>query len=208
VSGLSDADRNAIAERYAARFAEHGVDLRALNPGDPEKYRRQHEVHASVGDLDGATILDVGCGLAHYYEFLRARGQRVRYIGYDIVAPFLDADRERFPEAEFHLRDVTCKPVLHEADYAVMCQVFNNRYEHADNREVVRTALRATFAKARRGVSIDMLSAYVNYEEPHLFYFSPEEMFAFAKSLTPFVRLRHDYLPHHFTLFLYREAVR
>jgi hypothetical protein len=38
-----------------------------------------------------------------------------------------------------------------------------------------------------------------------LVYFSPEEMFGYAKSLTKFVRLRHDYLPHHFTLYLYKE---
>jgi hypothetical protein len=51
-----------------------------------------------------------------------------------------------------------------------------------------------------------MLSKYVNYEEEHLNYFSPEEMLSYAKSLTRFVILRHDYLPFDFTLFLYKEA--
>jgi SAM-dependent methyltransferase len=205
VSGLSDKDRESIVARYTARFAEHGVDLRALNPGDISKYRRQHEVHASIGDLEGRTILDVGCGLAHYYEFLLARGTHVKYIGYDLAPAFIDANRKRFPEAEFAVLDVTRDPIPHAPDYVVMCQVFNNRYQNGDNIDVVKEALHATFAAARMGVSIDMLSKYVNFEEPHLAYFSPEEMFAFAKTLTKFVRLRHDYLPHHFTLFLFKD---
>jgi SAM-dependent methyltransferase len=207
VSTLSEKDRLAIVERYAARFAEHGVDLRSLNPGNIEKYRRQHEVHAGIGDLEGATVLDVGCGLAHYYEFLRARGTRVNYVGYDLVPPFIEVNRERFPEAQFDVRDVTREGVAHAPDYVVMCQVFNNRYQDGSNVDVVKAALRATFEAARVGVSIDMLSKYVNFEESHLAYFSPEEMFGYAKSLTKFVRLRHDYLPHHFTLFLYKDEV-
>ena len=200
---LDDRDREDIVQRYAARFAEHGVDARSLNPGDLAKYRRQHEVHASIGPLDGASILDVGCGLAHYYEFLRERGTKVSYVGYDLVPPFIEADRERFPEATFEVRDVT-RGVAHETDYVVMCQVFNRTFESSDNVEVAKKAIEVTFASARIGVSIDMLSKYVNYEEPHLTYFSPEEMFSFAKTLTPFVKLRHDYLPPHFTLFLYK----
>jgi SAM-dependent methyltransferase len=197
--GLSDEDRQAIVERYKARFAEHGVDARSLNPGDIAKYRRQQEVHAGIGSLEGSTVLDVGCGLAHYYEFLRARGTRVNYIGYDLVPPFIEANRERFPEAQFELRDVTREAITHTPDYVVMCQVFNVA--------VVKTALKAAFEAARVGVSIDMLSKYVNFEEPHLCYFSPEEMFGYAKLLTKFVKLRHDYLPHHFTLFLYKDQV-
>ena len=51
-----------------------------------------------------------------------------------------------------------------------------------------------------------MLSSHVNYQEEHLYYFSPERLFSFAKSLTRFVQVRHDYLPFDFTLYLYKEA--
>jgi SAM-dependent methyltransferase len=204
---LDAGDREAIVRRYSDRLSEYGIDLRTLNVGPQEKYRTQHAVHASIGDLTGKVLLDVGCGLAHYYEFLRAQGTPVRYIGYDIVPPFIEMDRERFPEATFDVRDVTSEDIAHQPDYVVMCQVFNNRYQEADNTEVVQAVLRKTFEAARIGVSIDMLSSYVTYREPNLAYFSPDEMFRFAKGLTRFVRLRHDYAPFHFTLFLYKDAV-
>ena len=203
---LSDRDRRTIVERYGKRFAEFGVDLRTLNPG--KYYEPQHAVHASVGDLHGKTLLDIGCGFGDYYAYLRGRGIGVRYVGYDFIAPFVEAGRERFPEATFAVKDVTRDPIEHEADYAVMCQVFNNRYADSDNTAVVKAVVRKAFAAARLAVSVDMLSTYVNYRDEKMAYFSPEEMFAFGKSLTPYVRVQHDYAPHHFTLFLYREPFR
>jgi SAM-dependent methyltransferase len=203
---ISDEDREKIVARYAARFREYGVDIRTLNAGKGNKLHIQHTVHASVGDLEGKTILDIGCGLASYYEFLRARGLRVNYIGYDIVEPFIEINRERFPEAHFEVRDISRDPIAHRADYAVMCQVFNNKYASVSNDEVVKNALAQAFEAVTEGVSVDLRTDYVNYREEHLHYFSPEEMFEFGKSLTPFVNLRHDYLPFDFTLMLYKKG--
>jgi len=203
---LSGGDRDAIVQRYAKRFETYGVDLKTLDVG--QHYDAQHVVHASIGDLHGKTLLDIGCGLGHYYAYLRNRGIMVNYIGYDFMAPFIEVDRERYPEATFEVRDVTNDEIVHEADYAVMCQVFNNRYSDSDNTEVVKSVLRKAFGAVRIGLSVDMLSTYVNYRVPEMHYFSPEEMFAFGETLTPFVRLRHDYAPRHFTLFLYKDAVR
>jgi SAM-dependent methyltransferase len=203
---IRDEDKDRIVARYSDRFREFGIDRRTLNTGNGEKHRIQHEVHASIGDLRGKTVLDIGCGLAHYYDFLCARDLAVNYIGYDIVPSFIEVNRDRFPEATFEVRDIFTEGIAHSADYVVMCQVFNNRYADSDNDRVVQDAIARALAAARIGVSIDMLTSYVNYEEPHLFYFSPEKMFAFAKSLTPFVRLRHDYLRFDFTLFLYKQG--
>jgi SAM-dependent methyltransferase len=203
---LNDEERQKIARRYEERLSQYGVDIRTLNPGSKEKHRIQHAVHASIGDLNNRTVLDIGCGLAHYYEFLSERGVKANYIGYDIVEPFIEINRQRFPEAHFEVRDISRDGLAHRPDYITMCQVFNNKYDSVSNEEVVRNAIATALDAAQVGVSIDMLSKYVNYEEEHLNYFSPEEMLSYAKSLTRFVTLRHDYLPFDFTLFLYREA--
>ncbi len=203
---LSEQDREMIIGRYMARFKEYGIDIRTLNAGKWNKLEIQHTVHASIGDLQDKTILDVGCGLAHYYQFLRNRGLRVNYVGYDIVEPFIETDRKRFPDARFEVRDISRDDIAHRPDYVVMCQVFNNRYSSVNNDEVVKTAIGKAFGAAAIGISIDLKTKYVNYEEEQLYYYSPEEYFSFAKSLTPFVMLRHDYLPFDFTLFLYKEG--
>lgn len=204
---ISNADREKIVDRYTQRFEEFGVDLRALNPGSEDHYRLQHAVHAAAGPMNGKTVLDIGCGLGHYYEFLRGQDCDVDYIGYDLVPAFIESNKQRFPQAHFEVRDVSRDGIAHEADYIVMCQVFNNRYSDVSNADVVKATVSAAFASARSCVSVDMLSKYVNYEDPRLNYFNPEEMFTHGKSLSPYVLLRHDYLPFHFTLLLYKRPV-
>lgn len=202
---ISDLDRETIVDRYTRRFDQFGVNVRSLASGTDERHHRQHAVHATIGDLRDKTVLDIGCGLGHYYEFLRKLDIPFRYVGYDIVPAFIESDRQRYPGAHFELRDVTRDGIAHEADFVVLCEVFNNRFENASNIDVAKRVLRESFAVAREAVSMDMLSTYVDYQLPNAFYFSPEEMFAYAKSLTPFVRLRHDYVPFHFTLFLFKQ---
>jgi SAM-dependent methyltransferase len=202
---LSDKDRADIVGRYKTRFGHHGVDVRSLNVGDPAKYARQHAIHAAIGRLDGATILDIGCGLAHFYEYLRARSLNIRYIGYDVVESFVTANSERFPEVTFRLFDITRDEIADRCDYVVMCQVFNNKYRDADNVVIVEGAIRKAFLATERGVSIDMLSTYVSRKEDNLFYYSPEQIFSFAKTLTPYVSLFHGYVEHHFTIQLLKQ---
>jgi ubiquinone/menaquinone biosynthesis C-methylase UbiE len=201
---LSDRDVKQVVGRYTARFEQHGDDPRALNIGDPEKYRRQHSVHAAVGSLDGATLLDVGCGLGYFYEYLRQHHKNVRYIGYDLVEPFIVANRKKFPEGTFRVADISRDAIEDSYDYAILCQVFNNRYKDADNLEILRVAMNKCFSQAKKAVSIDMLSTYVSYRDDNLYYFSPEEIFSIAKNMTPFVSLLHGYLEHHFTIQLFK----
>jgi hypothetical protein len=42
-------------------------------------------------------------------------------------------------------------------------------------------------------------------QEPGEFYADPVEIVRFCRSLTPWVVLRHDYLAHDFTVYLYRD---
>lgn len=201
---LPNEDKDSIIARYSDRFAQHGTGLKTLNTGAGDKHLRQHTLHSSLFALEGKSILDIGCGLAHYYEFLKSRGISVKYTGYDIVEPFITSNRQRYPECNFEVRDIFREGIAITPDVVTFCQVFNNKYQGASNDDIVKRAITIAFEKATVGVSIDMLGNHVNYQEPHLHYFSPEAMFTFAKSLTRFVSLRHDYLPYDFTLVLYK----
>jgi len=78
--------------------------------------------------VNGITILDIGRGhLVQYYEYLSPQGIILKYIGYDIVEDFIRVNREKFPGAHSELCDVSHDEIAQRADYAVMCQVFNER---------------------------------------------------------------------------------
>jgi SAM-dependent methyltransferase len=201
----SDAERVVLG--YQRRIASHGPTLASLNSGDEEKQRLRHQVHTSALRGKCPTVLDVGCGLASFYEHLTRENRVCQYTGFDIVPEYVEWCRTRFAECRFELRNIFLEGIGGGFDSIVMSQAFNNRYEQSDNALVVQTALRLAYTCARVSVSIDMLSTYVDVRRPELFYYAPEEMFAFAKTLARRVVLRHDYRSAEFCLQLFREDI-
>jgi hypothetical protein len=121
------------------------------------------------------------------------------------VEDFIKTNKERFPEAVFEQRDISCDAIVHKADYAVMCQVFNNRYLNNNNDEVVKNAIRKSFEAVSAGISIDLRTNYVNYTEDHLYYFSPEEYFTLPNPYS--IRdVASRLSSFDFTIFLYKEG--
>ncbi|MGB8166687.1 MAG: class I SAM-dependent methyltransferase [Chthoniobacteraceae bacterium] len=202
---MNDADKAEIASRYRARLAEHGASSAALATGTPERQEIRFGVLAGVGDLEGATVLDLGCGFGEFYQYLLSKGVRVNYTGYDITPEFIDHAKKRFPEAHFEVRDVQVDGIAEKFDYVVSSQTFNNRLAHEGNMELMQDVLRISYEACEKGVSIDMFTSYVDFREDRLFYYSPEEIFRFSKTLTKRVLLRHDYPLFEFTVYLYRD---
>src|SRR5688500_4471866 len=57
-------------------------------------------VMAGVGDLEGTSVLDAGCGLADFYAYLEREGTSVQYSGIDLTPAMLAAAKERYPELD------------------------------------------------------------------------------------------------------------
>jgi hypothetical protein len=84
-----------------------------------------------------------------------------------------------------------------------MSGIFNHRL--SDNDGFLRRMLAASFDVCRKGVAANMTTRYVDYQDAYLYYFSPEDVFRLAQTLTRRVALRQDYPLHEFTIFLYRQ---
>ncbi len=202
---LATSDAALVRKRYQDRIARHGVTVASLNAGTPEKQRILHSLHSAALPADNPEVLDIGCGLAHFFEFMLEQELPRSYCGYDIVPEYVEACRKRHPGARFSVRNIFEEGIDGYYDTIIMSQVLNNRYQDSDNIAVMRSALAMAFEHARVSVSIDMLSTYVDYEEPHLFYYSPVAIFQFAKTLTRHVALRHDCHPFEFCIQLFHE---
>jgi hypothetical protein len=75
-----------------------------------------------------------------------------------------------------------------------------------DNEGLMRAMLSKMFAAANKGVAVNFLSSYVNFERPHNYHHSPEAVFTYARNLTRWVTLRHDYPLWEFSIYLYKES--
>ncbi|MBI5134703.1 class I SAM-dependent methyltransferase [Candidatus Uhrbacteria bacterium] len=198
-------DKQRIIERYKVRLEAYGVDVRALASGNRERQQMRFKVLADVGNLEDQSILDIGCGFADFYTYLKDQGLHVQYTGIDICPQFINICQEQFPDLTFLVADIQTDTVPGTFDYIVSSQTFNNALAYNDNEKVLRDVLTRSYALCRKGVVIDMLTKYVDFKEPHLHYYSPEEIFSFCKSLTKRVALRHDYPLFEFAVYLYKD---
>jgi len=198
-------DKKLIIKRYEDRFKEHGINVQALASGSTDHQKIRFDALLEVGNLNGKTVLDIGCGFGDFYGYLKEKGITAKYIGVDICPPFIDVCKERFPEAAFEVCDIENSTPEGKFDYVISSQTFNNKLQFSDNEKVIRNVIKKCYEICEEGVAVDMMTKYVDFEEPRLHYYSPEEIFTFCKKLTKRVTLRHDYPLFEFMIYLYKD---
>lgn len=202
--------RNVI-DYFEKCLAEHGDSARGVDYNGQESQFQRFEVLAGIGDLNGASVLDVGCGLGHFYDFLKSKGVApAHYRGVDISRAMIEAAKKARPDLEFAVEDILAlndpKPVY---DYVISCGVFHLKAENPDAEwgEFCRGMITKMYALARRGVAFNMMTDYVDYRIDRLYYANPLEFFDYCrKNLSRRVQLRHDYPLYEFTIYLYNRS--
>lgn len=165
--------------------------------------RRRFEVLAGIAKLDDADVLDVGCGLGHLYDFLRPRFPGISYTGLDISPDMVERARRRNPRALFLLFDGTSGDLPRRADFVFASGVLN--IEEGDNERAMRRLIRSCFSACKSGTAVNMLSTWADWFDRNRHYYEPARILAFSRKITKRVVLRHDYMPHDFTVYLYRR---
>lgn len=204
-SPLVKNDIDQVVGRYRRRIIEHGVTLASMASGDAAKQALRHRIHATAILGGNQSVLDIGCGLGCFLSYLRENSIECKYTGYDIVPEYIDDCQLSFPGSQFHKRNIFEDGIDGQFDTIVLSQVLNNNYSFSDNLKVMRTAMEVCYSHARSSVSIDMMSSYVDYKNPDLFYYCPTEIFQIAKSIARRVLIRHDYRPYEFCVQLFHE---
>ena len=191
-------------QRYDERLRLFGPTTKALGWRDRWQQELRFAVLAEIGDLRGASVLDVGCGFGDLYRFLVGRDLTIQYTGVDINPNLLTIARQRNPQCVFEERNLLQN--RYEAgqfDYVFGSGLFNAALEN--NESFAREMLVEMFRISRYGVSVNLMSTYVDYQEDHLHYYKPEEYFQLGRSMTKYVVLRHDYPLYEFTLYFLKN---
>ncbi len=190
---------------FEERLERYGDDPRSLDCSD-EGQRGRFQVLAEVANMAGKSVLDLGCGLGHFYEFLLTRCAGVRYLGYDFSEKFIARARSKYPKATFEVHDVLDSDIRGRFDFVVSSGMHNLETGTNDG-DMVRL-LRNAWNAADEAVAVSMLSATADRLEDGRHYYDPLKMASEALRLTRYVVLRQDYMPHDLTLYLYRERHR
>ncbi len=189
------------AQFFDSLVARHGSTLGALDYGGPESQRARFEVLAAAFDVTGASVLDVGCGLAHLADFLEERYEGVRYQGIDVSPAMVEQARRRRPDLRLECGNIH-DSVPGEFDVVYANGIFYLLGGQAPT--LMRELVERMWSLARRGLAFTSLSTWGGEPAHDEFQADPLETIEFCRTLTPSLSLRHDYLPHDFAVILRR----
>ena len=196
-------DNQAAVALYEDSFAEHGRSVKALRWGSATGQQRRFSVLADFMDGLEVSVLDVGSGLGDFYAYLLERGFPGHYTGVDATPSLIAEAKSRFADIDFIYGDIGDITPGRQFDYVVASGIFTF-CKHRPYAYLLHTA-RRMHALARKGVILNSLSTWGSDGDPVECQLDPLKAAATLKVITPYLSLRHDYMPHDFTLFLKKD---
>ena len=190
-----------VRAHYLPLLAKFGATSKVVDYHHSGNHLARFVILAGIDEIRSASILDVGCGVGHFAKWLNESGYEGDYIGIDLMPEMIDRARVLNPGMRFEVCDLLLEPDQFRADYVMASGIF-----HLGDTQFMHRVLSVMYASCDKGVAFNSLSGWDEVNNK-LGYFSadPQETLKFCRTLTPFIMLRHDYLPHDFTMFLYRE---
>lgn len=195
--------RAAACSYYEGRLRRFGATPAGVDWNSQQSQdRRFRELSRLWEDDVTASVLDYGCGYGALAGWLRARGHRGEYLGFDLSEAMI-----RAAEPHESCRFTADRAALEPADYAVASGVLNVKGTIPGDRwhEYVLATIDDLAQLGRRGFAFNALTAYADPDKQRgdLYYADPLELFDRCRRRhSRFVTLLHDYPLYEFTLII------
>ena len=190
---------------WDGRARSHLPDLEKLEWSHEHTQQLRYDAFLLDHDLQGKSVLDLGCGLGHFYDHLVRRGIDVEYLGYDISPAMIRQCRARLPNLNFESGDFLSYWPDSRFDYSVAFGIHNICI--ASGWSILEQVTRHQFALSGIAAHVDLLSDRFTSFAAHIQAWSAEQVLTMALAITPHVALHHDYLETDFSVNLYRAPI-
>jgi SAM-dependent methyltransferase len=188
-----------LRRHYAPLVIEHGGSFRAVDWGSDLSQNKRFEVLLGCTDFRQAKILDVGCGVGHLVTFLKKNGFKGSYLGIDLVPEMID--KAKLLNSDFNFQVVKSLNDLDgfETDLVVASGLFTFADEFR-----LKDTIAKLFFLTRHALVFNSLSNWKESQHQNEFHADPISTLQFCASLTKKLIFRHDYMPHDFSVYLYK----
>jgi hypothetical protein len=184
----------AVARYYSGRLRQFGPTARGADWNTAESQAlRFRQLSRLLEDEDGPedgrdartiSLIDYGCGYGALVDHLIAEGRHaggLRYVGFDVSAPMIDAARARHADKPWCTFTADAA-MLQPADFVVASGIFNVKLDHSIEvwRAYVLETLDTLHALSTRGFAFNVLSMASDPDKRRgdLFYADAGELFA------------------------------
>lgn len=204
--GLSLNDIKNMKQLYEERYKIHGYDPKTLG-WYKGKQKMRFSILTSQVDLEGLSLLDIGCGFGDLNYFLKNKLEKYKYHGIDCSDVLIAEAINHHPEKHitFAVGDYLAEEP-NSYDYIIGSGIFNFKFVNDDNYSYINSVLEKSFSECRVGVAFDFLSDKVDFKKYDVtFHSNPSRILDFCYKLTRNVVLRNDYAPFEFSIFLFKD---
>jgi len=175
----------------------------ALGWVEKEHQQIRFKVLSEIGDLNNASILDLGCGYGHFKPFLETKFSNISYTGIDFMPEFIKVASKRFinsPQTSFICNDIS-EDDLPSADYVFASGVFCYK---TSEEKYYTNLITKMYNACRKGIGFNMLNIDKFPTSGFLKTHGANGVETFCRKLSNNVMVRKDYVPDDFTVYIYR----
>ena len=193
---------------FDALARAHGGTVSAVDWSSRASQEVRFSVLASVGDLRGSRVLDVGCGQGDLCAWLERQGIDCDYSGVDLSPAMVDLACARFPKRSFAVSNLLEEdPAGGPFGFVLASGIFYLRRTSPD--EYLRSMVERMFACCSRGLAFNSLSSWgTDPGDGVEFCADPLRTLSMASRLSEKIALRHDYHPRDFTILMHKGVER
>lgn len=172
--------------RVYARYISSGMGIDGWGQSD-KAYN--FSIMATIADkaessLEGASILDVGCGTGDLSFFLRKK-HILHYLGVDINQTSLAKAKEKYPTENFMFADILAGELKESFDFVFCSGALSIRLKNADNYLFLTSMIEAMWDMADIGLVFNFLTDEDEDPDDDLFYYSEEAVIEICRHIAP-----------------------
>jgi len=206
---------NLVNEYYDTYLKKYKKGSKAVNWNSKKTQFMRFEKIFECGNFNNKKIHDVGCGLAHFYEFLKSKKMKFTYIGSDISNKMLMYAKKNFINKKINLQNINLlnvkkKKMLKKlkADFVIANGLFtvklnlSNKYWWL----YIKKMLKIMFYLTKECLVFNLMKNNVDYKDSHLYYQPLDPLIKFIeRNLSRKIIIKQDYPLYEFMVYVYKK---
>jgi len=165
-----------IRTYYEGNMSKNLPEYGILGWESEEAQRLRFDMLLSAVDLEGKSLLDVGCGTGNLLEHILSKNINVKYTGVDILEKMIDIAKRKGLPGEFLHADIFKQKLFDNGTFDVIYTsgIFNLNL--GNNREFLKEAVGLFLDLSGETVVFNLLHKDSPDREDKYFYFYPDEV--------------------------------
>lgn len=158
------------------------------------------------------TVIDYGCGLCHFYDYLSAQGfTDFNYIGIDINERFVTESQKKHSHLQIEAGGKAKAMELLQTgtvDYLISSGIYNLGNSIDEVEQIFMDDYADFFNLVKTGIGSNFLSDFSTNKDTESIYHNPHSLLEkCTQTISKNILYFHNYLPHDFTILMYKDDV-